>query len=997
MNMHLPRSYQTRVELEELSAVATQIVSPQASKPVMGLVQDAMLGTFQWTRSENYLNASEVMTLMVWTSTYQGYLPEPDDPVRGWKAHSILSSILPKFTYINNSDDPIEQTRIIHGKFEKGIWSKGSVGGKISNLIHCIWKDYGHNTTRLFLDNMMNLTVQWLMMEGFSIGMVDTVLREDIRKEVEEISESAYDKASELIAELREGRYEVKLSSMSIKDQFENEMFDILNRVRDEAQSKTYKNLSNDNRIFSTVTSGSKGKKLNIVQIISLLGQQVLDGGKRIHGGFTDRTLPHYPKYDLRPESHGFVKGNFLNGLNPAEYFLHAVTGREGVISTAIKTATTGYIQRKLIKTTEDLKVHYDGTVRNAKNFIVSHVYGGDSFDAAKLEPEHLHYFRETPTSQAEFEKDFLWEDDKLIQSALSGPAYSAWKEDIKNHNGAELLLEEYENIITDRHILRTKMYPGQYDHDYINSPVKFTRLLEWVSHSCKLKDRKQADLSPYEVIIKVRALIQDIHVSEDDIVSEICTRHFVFLIRNYLHSKRLLVKYKFNQTALDLILFKIKENFRDSLINPGEMIGIVAAQSIGEPSTQLTLNTFHTAGAGARSKKLSEVPRIRELLQITAKLKTPTLTIYLGHELLKVKTGDSDLEVRLRGEQIMDQIRFSNMGSIIETVQILVDPDDLNSIIPEDRSWLARANRVMPNRFTDDRPWLVRLTLNSEKIQNLQMIRIAETIRGLSTDDYELFPVNNSASSEKVIVRIKVAIYNDDPRQTLHEINKKLRNTPIKGIAGITGGSVESEDISGKSSGDPKNKDPFTQQYQIISDGTNLFKVMALPGIDRYRTLSNDVHEVLQCFGIEAARNMIIHEIDSVFKFGGQSLSKRHFQILADIMTAQGYLISIDRYGVGKIDAGVLSRATFETTTNEIAKASMFGEEDPMIGGSANVMFGQFFQGGTNAADVLLDEEAFADNQLYYPKKYHRQKNVEYHEQQESKGGMNLDFEFSI
>ena len=137
------------------------------------------------------------------------------------------------------------------------------------------------------------------------------------------------------------------------------------------------------------VNAGSKGSEINISQMISCLGQQTVDG-KRIPYGFDDRTLPHYQKYDDSPSARGFVENSFIGGLTPQELFFHAQGGRVGLIDTAVKTSQTGYIQRRLIKGMEDLKVEYDMTVRNNKNKIVQFTYGDDNFDTVKIEKQKI-------------------------------------------------------------------------------------------------------------------------------------------------------------------------------------------------------------------------------------------------------------------------------------------------------------------------------------------------------------------------------------------------------------------------------------------------------------------------------------------------------------------------------------------------------------------------------------------------------------------------------
>jgi DNA-directed RNA polymerase II subunit RPB1 len=1038
MNLHVPRSYQTQVELEELAAVPTQVVSPQGSEPVMGPVQDSMLACFRWTLSKNLLNYRQVMHLLAWTSTYSGTLPPPDaldEKGMGlWKAQSIITTIMPKITIINTKDeDKVNRLKIVHGVFEEGVLSKQSAGSKIGNIIHAVWKDFGAETNRLFMDNLMNLTMQWLLIDGFSIGMRDTVIPDATKQAIDEKITSIYTQIVRKIADLREGKFKVKFSNISLAEHFENEMFELVNQIRDGAQSLAYNSMGEDNRMWATVTSGSKGSKANIVQIASLLGQRMLEGGKRVFGGYSNRTLPHYAKYDLRPESHGLILSNYISGLNPIEYFMDAMSGREGVISTAIKTAITGYNQRKLIKVMEDMKIQYDNTVRNANNFIVSHVYAGDSFDASLLEKETIDYFNMDPNS-SKWAETYKWSESSLKEK-LSPEAYAEWTVDAKTNFGFEFLEQEYQQIIEDRRVLREEMYPNQHKHGLIYSPINFRRLMEWITHSCGLLDRKTGDVSPHEVISKTNALIKDIVVSDDPYVSEVCTRHIRFLIRNYCNSKRLIVKHKFTKQALDLMLMKIKQHYLATLINPGEMIGTISAQSIGERLTQLTLDTFHQAGLGGRTKKLNEVPRLREVFSCTANPKTPFVNIHISSETLgidpKAKEATiSHAEAQHRCENILDKIQYTTLNSMIENYQIIFDPVEKNTIITEDRVWLSKAHDIMgidPNDI--DTPWLLRFEFNSEKIQNIKIRDIAIKLAELSTDDIRLNILHTPQNVAQVIMRIRVSTQGEDPKKELNDLTKQILMTSVKGLVNINGGdvinedrdiyiddrfiSIESDEYRNKykyiqpKGADPNAKpstaksdlDPRYQQYMIQTEGSNLYDILALDGIDTYKTRSNDLHETLEVLGAEAVRELIVQEIIDVFAMASMRLNNRHFELLADIMTAQGYLVSSDRYGMNKTDTGILSKATFETTTNQVANAAIFGEEDPMRGVSANIMFGQFFKGGTNSADILLDEEMIIKNaeEMYYPKKVITQKNVEFQETETLSSCQNLNFEFSL
>lgn len=1017
MNLHLPRSYQSVAELKVLTSVPTQIISPQSSRPVMGLVQDAMLGSYRWTMADHMVDLGQTMKLLNWTSTYSGTLPVPDDntdPLNPkWKAQTLLTTILPEFTFRNKNSN----LAIVHGNFEKGVLSKESVGGKISKIIHCIWKDFGPETTRHFFDNMMNLTVQWLLMDGFSIGITDFNLKPEITEEIQVLTNKAYQTAKETIAEVHRGTFKPTLSTTSIQEEFENQMVKLLQGTTSQAQKISFDSLDPlTNRVHSTVTSGSKGSKANVVQISSLLGQQMIDG-KRINEGYQRRTLPHYPKDDLSPEAHGFISGNFLDGLNPAEYFLHAMAGRIGVISTAIKTATTGYAQRKLMKVMEDLQMKYDNTVRNANNFMVSYVYGGDGFDGCKLEVQRFDYL---VMNSLQLTEKYVFPEG-LMQNYLTPESY---QEFIETDYHQETLDEEVQQIHQDRQIL-IQMFNNQSQPD-IYSPVNFPRLLEWIKHTCHLERYPLADLNPVEVIDKVRALIQDIKVSHAPEVNEVCTRFFIFLVRSYMSSKRLIRDYKFNRTALDLMLLRVKQLFLDGLLNPGEMVGCIAAQSIGEPMTQLTLDQFHKSGIGRRSKLTSDVPRLKEIFALTAHPKTPSNTIILDSSMIN---QEDHIKALGQAQDILDVIQYTTFNDLLtDKYEILFDPNqDSNTVRLDDRKWLkelAEFDEFDPNQETIDSPWVLRYVLNSEKIRNIDLDQTLEKLEKIKLPNDVTIQLKHSGSNQKeVVLRVRVDMPEDTvrPIKMIKDVSKKLITAQVKGVTNITGGDVDYMDkdliVEGeyvskddknfkkyKFKGNPENEiiNPYSQQYIILTDGTNLHDLMALRNTIPELTTSNDIHQVLHTLGIEAARQTIIDEILGVLRDGGVGMNPRHVALLANMMTAHGYLVSADRYGMNKTDTGPWSRATFEETTTQITNAAIFSEYDPITGVSPNIMFGQFYKAGTNAFNVMLDEEGIMSAEKVYTPKSIRQSQrddtrVSVSNTTINDACQNLDFEFNF
>ena len=253
-------------------------------------------------------------------------------------------------------------------------------------IVHIIYNDYGQDKTKEFLDNVQYIITNYLLITGFSCGISDLIADDETMKKMEETIQEKKNEVESIIQQVHLNVFE-NLTGKPNSEHFEMKVNNVLNRANREAGKLGLKSLNADNRFVNMVNAGSKGSDLNISQMIACLGQQNIDG-KRIPNGFNDRTLPHFCKYDDGPEARGFVENSFINGLTPQEFFFHAMGGREGLIDTAVKTSETGYIQRKLVKAMEDLKVTYDLTVRNAAGNIVQFLYGEDGIDSTKIESQ---------------------------------------------------------------------------------------------------------------------------------------------------------------------------------------------------------------------------------------------------------------------------------------------------------------------------------------------------------------------------------------------------------------------------------------------------------------------------------------------------------------------------------------------------------------------------------------------------------------------------------
>lgn len=329
MNAHVPQSIQSTVELSEIVAVPFQIVSPQANKPVIGFIQDALLGAFRLTQDHVKLTRDQVVELVL-------YLNEniiiPKDKLE-WSGKEMFSLIIPKDVNYNKQGTVIKDGNLISGSCGKQILGTGSGG-----LIHIIWKDLGPYVARDFLNNVQKIVYKWLMMDGFSVGISDLFCKQETFNEIYNIIQSNENEANKLIIQA-ENNKQVYVKPETINIEFEQKIMNNLNIARDKSGSLASNSVSLENRIKNMVGSGSKGSAINIAQIIACVGQQSMLNG-RIPYGYQNRTLPNTYKYDLSPATRGFIENSYVSGLTPEEYIFHAMTGREGVIDTAVKSIT---------------------------------------------------------------------------------------------------------------------------------------------------------------------------------------------------------------------------------------------------------------------------------------------------------------------------------------------------------------------------------------------------------------------------------------------------------------------------------------------------------------------------------------------------------------------------------------------------------------------------------------------------------------------------------
>lgn len=338
----MPQSLQTRNELIQLASVPYQILTPKDSKPIVSIVQDVALGVYLMTKSIVRVSEKQLFNLMATNQKFFGNVPLPkyqDSGVSKWTGRQLLSSIIPpniNYRGANKSYDEkkkdtenlviIENGEIKEGRVDTLIYQQRTHG-----LIHSIYNEYGPDETRLFLDNTQQLVCNWLVRNGFSVGISDLVVDKKTNESLKDIIHDMKVNVYDVIRSIHTGKFQND-TRKSNNDMFEEQVNSLLNKTTKEAGNLGLSKIDDiNNRMLNMIKSGAKGNIINIAQMIGCLGQQNVEG-RRIGYGYDNRTLPHYTKYDDGPESRGFVENSFIKGLTPQEFFFHSMGGREGLI-----------------------------------------------------------------------------------------------------------------------------------------------------------------------------------------------------------------------------------------------------------------------------------------------------------------------------------------------------------------------------------------------------------------------------------------------------------------------------------------------------------------------------------------------------------------------------------------------------------------------------------------------------------------------------------------
>ena len=999
LNLHLSQAIGGRVECMTSSNTRYHMVSAQHNGPVMGCVQNTLVLNYMITetfltpelvRSEdaplepNYTfpnSTKKGWITMIRLTDFMDAIVKADISMERFEDLKVRARIYYPDYVTEDADGHLRFTDLIPGKIvasapfpAKMCWSrktetnlmletveiergivkpdsgpicKKCIGPGSGSAVHTLWKMSPYTSVRV-VSEFQAITAVLIKRLGFSMGFSACL----------PIDRTPMSKAIE------EAMIRCELINQSNKDatEKENEINGELNRVMDHAPKLAREGMNFGDRspIVIMKKSGAKGVDANNGAIAGCVGQQNIDG-KRAPMILTNgtRTLSHFKSGDNSPGARGFVSHSYLEGLTPQEAWFHAAGGRRGIIDTGMKTADSGYISKKIGRKMEDLHVYYDMSIRGANDEVVEFAYGGDGFNAKEV----------------------------IYTKGLSFPFFAnmvvlAQEYNAEMENAGEVPDGEAPRSLTEEEaeLLCSFIQAG--------APGIQTPVIQRIT---------------FNVHIALRVALDEVKIYEAKI-PEYCRR--------------------------------LKDEFEWSKATNGYAAGLVAANCIGEPTTQMVLNTFHHSGSSAKDVTLG-LPRLKELFDASKKPSRPTCTIFVESEAVKENSaafkklqdtikknddaikevekelkrgavtkrkgkgkkgkenGGADVEAlktendaladeskKLEAEGLKLISKFAapianlNVGYFLKSHELryLCVEGEVPEASPiglltyeeyEPKWWTTLSEQINKPPPFQPQSWVIILQLDIDKLYRHSTstdhiaIRIEE--EALSNKGYTLACVASPDNIGQIEVYINFADITPyvqakfelptgtETRSLITTQNTEyftarevamaiIKNTQVQGITGIRKTRVRQNLVTG--------------EWVVDTQGSNFLSVLNTPGVDATRTMSDNMWEVYNVLGIEAARKFLVKEATAVLSFDGTYINPRHVRLLISSMCYSGIITGANRDGISR-KAGPVAKGMFEKPVDNFAEASIFGEKDNLKGVAASVMFGTLANLGTGSVKI--------------------------------------------
>lgn len=978
MNVIVCQNIQSRVELAHLSSVGNWTISFQNHSPYFGCFQDSLVGSSEITRSDIFMDKYHAMSMFSnMTSPNEEQFNFSNNKYMG---RELIKQFMPKINYPKKKAqiykqqyapfikyDPDEiYVQIKRGDLVLGSLDKATVGQKVmGSIFHVINNEYGSKITLETIYNFHQLISRFFLWRGFTIGIKDINISEHAINQIKQSTQNILDSAAEITRKLN-NRELIPPIGTTIAQFYEMEQTNAL----ESGDEFVYPILSDinfrNNKLAQLVYTGSKGKETNVIAINSAIGKATINGRRPSRNFSWGRTSPYYTRYDTSPESCGFIATSFREGVKPEVFPFTAAEARHGSISNALSTSVSGAQNRLNIKNLESILT--DNMRKCIKNEnVIQPLYAESGIDIRKTEKvKFLTVMISDKEMEAKYHSNTKMFDkvyhNKTVESALD---------------------DEFKQLKVDRQTYRDIYFkiennnPGQYLIDnQVQMPINPFRIIEDTLYNYSdvidNLDKSQKSLDPISVINKTRELCTLIpyayfnHIQEEmrSNIPEYIERAITLvkiLIRTYLSTSNLHFK-KINNFHLDIIIDKIRMTFKNSLVDYGSVVGIIAAQCLSEPLTQYVLDSKHRSSGGGGTST-NAIERIKEILgaKSSDKMKNTSMLIMVLPEYEKDK---------MKVQEIANYIEMMDFERFIATEHIFFEiyGNPIHERFKHEAKMIADFEKhnsgiKIPSKLSK---WCIRYELNKEEML-INSMKLDTIIIQLRINFPEIYFVYTPENLDKIIIRcylthnaFKVPATGINEKGILDQVVKKINNTIIRGVNNIR--YTEIVNIA-KSEIQPDQSISTTKVYGIRTAGTNLEDVIDNPYVDKYRTQTDSIKEFEEMFGVEAARQKIINEIRRTLTT--DDVIYEHCTLFSDEMCYSGNVTSIQKTGLQIREmANVCLRLSFQSPVQVIESAAINGMIDQINSISAPLICGQSPNIGSTFNNVGINE-SFVEN--YY------------------------------
>lgn len=963
MNILIPRSSRTVNEIRQLSSPKERFIAYKNGVPVIGEAQDSLIGTAELTRTETKMDKLHAMRLFSDIDVFQDFSSfNHDSTISGRDTITFLlknTNRLINFTrrakYYDSMQAPYRHyieddinVEIDRGELKTGILDKASIGeGSSGGIFHIIHNQYGPKAALESSYHIQQMALMYLFNHGVTVSIRDLLINPESLQEIHDIESTLIAESRQITDNLNTGNIIAPLGK-TIEEYYEELQMEALN-PGDKFWPPILRSIDPEvNNFDKLIMYGSKGKLVNFKNVATAVGQIEING-ERMFEIFGRRTLPYFTRYDSDPESRGYIPDSYMSGMGVAAFVFHAMENRYQLINKALSTSITGMYNRMAIKNLESLIVDNMRRV-NKSGKMIQLMYGADGVDPRFLEKVHFPTMKATLTDK-DLETQFHHKPGGKHKSACD---------------------DEFKQIIEDREsyiqmFLNNEYSSGKFYQDNAFLPVNVKRIVEDTLYNLRLKKvakTPSGSLDPSRTVSKVSDLCSSIiycllnetrerQRSEPPEHMKMATTLLQILIRSHLNTANL-SRLNVNDKALDIIIRDIKMTFKRSLISYGTAVGIIAAQSISEPLTQMVLDSHHHSGAASTKKK--GMARVREILNArsTEKMKSPSMSLNVNEEFCKNKS---------KVQEIANHIEMLSMRQFISKWQIFYEPygKPEHPMYTHESKLIKEFERYNPNIKTPTNliNWCIRLTISKSMMieKQMKMSNIYTAIRKNFPFTHVVYSVDNS---ENMIVRIYLEQSNTISKKSFITIkqmrdlvdgNKGILNTVVRGIDGINAAYVEE---ATRNTRQPDGSIKPEKIFRIFCAGTNMNGILMNPFIDHKTAQSDSIMEMKEHFGIESGRLKGLQELREQI---GDAASYRHFTIYVDEMSYNGDMTSIDRYGSAKRNSSIMLRISDASPLSVIEESAINAATDNLKGVSPPIMVGRNPHVGDLFNTFKLDE----------------------------------------